>query len=117
MGPPWFEQETESHLTDIDVLQTDVLVSSLGEPVGSETQSAYMTSPHRHWHVCIIPADMVLVEIVIMLLLSPNAAVTLTWHLLPGLRDDMLKWMEFPLTTLEFVFAKFCHESHNRWQK
>ena len=43
MRPLWFKQETGSHITDIDVLQTDVLVSSSGAPVGSETQPVYMT--------------------------------------------------------------------------
>ena len=38
MGPLWFKQETGSHITDIDVLQTDVLVSFSGAPVGTETQ-------------------------------------------------------------------------------
>ena len=41
MMPLWFEHDTESHITDIDVLQTDVLVSFSGAPVGTETQLAY----------------------------------------------------------------------------
>ena len=114
MGPLWFKQETGSHITDIDVLQTDVLVSFSGAPVGTETQLAYMTSPHRHWYVCIVPADMVLVEMVTVLLSLPNLAVTLTWQLLPGLRDDMVKSMASTWTTLKLVFTKICCESHKK---
>ena len=61
-----------------------------------------------------LPADMVLVEVVTVLLSLLNIAVKLIWHLLPGPRDDMLKWMASLLTTLKFVFTEFCSESHKR---
>ena len=61
-----------------------------------------------------IPDDMVLVEIVMVLLTLPNVADTLTWQLLPGLRDDMVKSVASTSTTLKLVFTKFCCESHKK---
>ena len=78
-----------------DLLSTDVLVSPPGAPVGAgEETCSSCTELRYHW--CVVPADMVLVEEVTELLLTlPNTAVTLTVHLLPVVREEMV-WVVAP---------------------
>ena len=95
MGPLCCGQSTASHVTVSDLLSTDVLVSPPGAPVGAgEETCSSCTELRYHW--CVVPADMVLVEELIGLLLRlPNTAVTLTVQLLPGLRGEMV-WLVPP---------------------
>ena len=49
--------------------------------------------------VCVVPVDVVLVELVtVLLVLLPNTAVTLTVQLLPALREEMVCVLAVPLT-------------------
>ena len=85
MGPPWCGQGTVPHTTLSDLLPTDV-IRSPPEPVGAgevdiHTTRYYIAKNHEY-----IPADVVLVEEVTVLLtiLVPNTAITLTLQLLLG---------------------------------
>ena len=55
--------------------------------------------------VCVVPVDVVLVELVTVLLvmLLPNTAVTLTVHLLLALREEMVCVVAVPLTVFDDV--------------
>ena len=49
------------------------------------------TEVRYRYHWCVVPAVKVLVEeLIVLLLLSPNTAVTLTVQLLPGLREELV---------------------------
>ena len=62
-------------------------------------------------HACVAPAVEVLEEEVIVLLLpSTNAAVTLTVQLLPALREEMVCLLAVPVPV--FVFTGGDCESH-----
>ena len=55
--------------------------------------------------VCVVPVDVVLVELVtVLLVLLPNTAVTLTVQLLlPALREEMVCVVAVPLTVSDDV--------------
>ena len=54
--------------------------------------------------VCVVPVDVVLVELVtVLLVLLPNTAVTLTIQLLPALREEMVCVVAVPLTVSDDV--------------
>ena len=91
MGPLWFGQGTVSQTTTVDLLSTDVLVSPTGAPVGAGEKTVTHGIATYHYSSIYIPADAVLVEEVTMLLtmLVPNTASTLTLLLLPGSADNM----------------------------
>ena len=58
--------------------------------------------------MCVVPADVVLVEeVTVLLLILPNIAVTLTLQLLPALREEMLRTVAIPSAKV-FVSGKFC---------
>ena len=70
MGPLWCGQGTVPHATLSDLLSTDVLVSPPGAPVGAreETQGVdSCTQVSINDECCLIPADKVLVEDMIVL--------------------------------------------------
>ena len=57
--------------------------------------------------VCVVPVDVVLVELVtVLLVLLPNTAVTLTVQLLPALREEMVCVVAVPLTVSDDVRFK-----------
>ena len=57
--------------------------------------------------VCVVPVDVVLVELVtVLLVLLPNTAVTLTVQLLPALREEMVCVVAVPLTVSDDVCCK-----------
>ena len=61
--------------------------------------------------MCCIPAVEVLVEeVIVLLLLPPNTAVTLTVQLLPALREEMMRLLAVPVTV--FVCTNDVCESH-----
>ena len=88
--PPWCGQGTVPHSTLSDLLSTVVLVSPPGAPVGAgEETCSSCTKVRYHW--CVVPVVKVLVEEVIVFpLVTPNTAVTLTVQLLPALREEMV---------------------------
>ena len=89
MGPLWCGQGTVPHTTTSDLLSTDVILSPSGAPVGAEKVDIYAHQALPR--IMYIPADVALVEEVTVLLkiLVPNSAVTLTLQLLPGAVDNM----------------------------
>ena len=89
MGPLWCGQGTVPHSTLSDLLPTDVLVISSGEPVGA---AQVMITEFGIIIIIYIPADAVLVEEVtsLLLILSSNIAITSTLKLLPGVAGTIV---------------------------
>ena len=98
--PLWCGQGTVPHTILIELLSTDVVVSSPGAPVGAgEGKCSSCTEVRYHW--CVVPAVKVLVEKVIVLLLpSTSTAVTVTVQLLPALREEMVCLLIVPDTVI-----------------
>ena len=67
-----------------------------------------------HWvryHWCVVPAVKVLAqEVIVLLSVSPNTAVTLTVQRLPALREELVWLLADPITV--FVSTGNACESH-----
>ena len=92
MGPPWCGQGTVPHTTLSDLLSTIVLLSPSGAIVGAGEGDRYSSCTKVRYHWCVVPAVKVVVEdMIVLLLLTPNTAVTVTVQLLPAFRDVILR--------------------------
>ena len=91
MGPLWSGQGTVPHTTVSDLLSTDVLVSVPGasRETKLEINDNYkIIFSHLDFQ---IPADSVIVkDMIVLLVLVPKLAVTLTVQLLPGESEDIV---------------------------
>ena len=105
MGPPWCGQGIVPHTTLSDLLSTDVPVSPPGALVGAgeETYSSCILSSDITGVCC--SADAVLMKsVIVLLVLLPNTAVTLTVQLLlPALIEEMVCVVAAPLTASDDV--------------
>ena len=93
-----------------DLLSSDFTVRPSGGPVGAEEKNG---SRHDTITKCYnIPADVVLVdEVIVLLVLLPYTAVTLTVQLLPALREVMVWVVTDPLTVSDD--DRYSSETHN----
>ena len=91
MGPLWCGQSTVPHATLSNLLSTDVLVSPPGAPVGAGEETQGVDSCAQVLINDDIPADKVLVEdmIVLVVYLGLKIATMLTLHLLPGAAENV----------------------------
>ena len=90
--PPWCGQGTVPHTTLTDLLSTNAPVIPPGATVGAREETCSLYALRSDITVCcVVPAVEVLVEeVIVLLLLPPNTAVTLTVQLLPALREEMV---------------------------
>ena len=91
MGPLWCWHGTVPHTTLSVLFSTDVLVSPSGAPVGAEEEiCSSCTEVRYYWCVNVPAVEVLVVEVIVLLLLPPNTAVTVIVQLLPALREEMV---------------------------
>ena len=93
MGPLWSGQGTVAHTTLSDILSTDVVVNSLGAPLGAEREEKKLTQKKLPSTISVvrIPAVVVLIdEVTVLLLILLKTAVTLTKQVAPKYTSEMV---------------------------